>query len=414
MSTPARATPGGYRPLTTDEVPTYVRARAHLSALVPDDPLHVREVGDGNLNLVFIVRSDPDRPGLVLKQSLPWVRVFGEGWPLTIERARHEADAYEIHEPFAGGTNPVYHGFDPVRYVIAMEDLADLRVWRAALNDGEIHVGAAGDLGRFVARIAFHTSDVGMDAEARKRQLARTVNPELCRITEDLVLTEPLREHERNWHLPALDAQVRDLREDQAAVDALSVLKHRFMTHAEALIHGDLHTGSVMVGRGRTVAIDPEFACYGPVGYDLGAVWANAIIAAARATQLDRPARFREHVADILPASWAAFVAELRSLWPARVDDSFTDAMRARWEQAIWDDALGFAAAKMIRRMIGFAHVSDIESLDDGARAAAASGVLRVARRLLVDRTGSVDPTAAWSVVEAELAPSGRRPAAAG
>ncbi len=59
-----------------------------------------------------------------------------------------------------------------------------------------------------MARIAFHTSDLGMDPEDRKRQLARTINPELCRITEDLVLTEPLREHEHNWHLPALDAQV--------------------------------------------------------------------------------------------------------------------------------------------------------------------------------------------------------------
>ncbi len=56
------------------------------------------------------------------------------------------------------------------------------------------------------------------------------------------------------------------------------------MTHGEALIHGDLHTGSVMVGGGRTVAIDPEFAFYGPVGFDLGALWANAIIASVRAT----------------------------------------------------------------------------------------------------------------------------------
>ena len=100
-------------------------------------------------------------------------------------------------------------------------------------------------------------------------------------------------------------------------------------------------------------------------------------------------------------------MTELRSLWPARVDSSFTDAMRTSWERTIWDDALGFAAAKMTRRMIGFAHVSDIETLDEGARAIAASGVLRVARRLLVDRAGLPDPAAAWSVVEAELARPG-------
>ena len=93
--------------------------------------------------------------------------------------------------------------------------------------------------------------------------------------------------------------------------DAGAVLKHRFMTHGEALIHGDLHTGSVMVGGGRTVAIDPEFAFYGPVGFDLGAIWANAVIAAVRAVLLDRPADFRAHVAGIVAVSWRAFLDEL-------------------------------------------------------------------------------------------------------
>jgi 5-methylthioribose kinase len=384
--------PAGYRPLTVEEVPDYVQRRPDLSALVGEGPLTVREVGDGNLNLVFIVRSDPDVPGLVLKQSLPWVRVFGEGWPLTIERARHEADAYEVHGRFAGTAIPRYHGFDPVRYVIAMEDLADLRVWRGALNDGEVHPDAAATLGRYVARIAFHTSDLGMDPEERKRLLARTVNPELCRITEDLVLTEPLRVHEHNRYEADLESVVAGLRADDAAVDGLSVLKHHFMTHGEALIHGDLHTGSVMVGGGRTVAIDPEFAFYGPVGFDLGAIWANAIIASVRGALLDRPAAFQAHVADIVPASWAAFLEELGLLWPGRVDRSFTEGMRASWQRTIWDDALGFAGAKAMRRMIGFALVSDIQTLDLPMRLRAKRIVLAVARQLLVARSGIATP----------------------
>jgi 5-methylthioribose kinase len=397
MSTPV---PEGYRPLTVEEVPDYVRARPELSALAGDGTLSVREVGDGNLNLVFIVRSDPEVPGLVLKQSLPWVRVFGEGWPLTIERARHEADAYEVHSRFSGTTTPRYHGFDPVRYVIAMEDLADLRVWRGALNDGAIHAEAAATLGTYVARIAFHTSDLGMDPEERKRLLARTVNPELCRITEDLVLTEPLRVHEHNRYEAELESVVAALRADEAAVDGLSLLKHRFMTHGEALIHGDLHTGSVMVGGGRTVAIDPEFAFYGPVGFDLGAIWANAIIASVRGALLDRPAAFRAHVAEIVPASWGAFLEELERLWPERADQSFTHGMRAAWQRTIWDDALGFAGAKAMRRMIGFALVSDIQSLDLPMRLRAKRIILAVARHLLVERGAITTPDDLAGIVQ--------------
>jgi 5-methylthioribose kinase len=397
--------PGGaYRPLSLETVPAWLDERPSLRALVPGDPLHVREVGDGNLNLVFVVRDDPARPGIVLKQSLPWVRVHGEGWPLTVERARHEADAFATYQAFAGDAIPAWHGFDAEWYVNAMEDLADLRVWRTALNDGEIHAAAAREMGRFVARIAFHTSDFGMDPEERKRKAAATINPELCRITEDLVLDEPFRVHEHNRHPPGIDALVRELRADPVVLREIAGLKHTFMTHGEALIHGDLHTGSVMVGGGRAAAIDPEFAFYGPVGFDLGALWGNAAIAAARADRLGRPPAFREYVSRIVPGSWDAFTSELRRLWPQRVDRSFGDDFLEEHLGRIWFDGLGFAAAKATRRMIGYAHVSDIETLDEPARSSAAGAVVRTARRWLHERRDLADVAAMWSVVADEIA----------
>lgn len=51
------------------------------------------------------------------------------------------------------------------------------------------------------------------------------------------------------------------------------------MTNAQALLHGDLHTGSVFVRDDSTKVIDPEFAFYGPMGYDVGNVMANLMFA---------------------------------------------------------------------------------------------------------------------------------------
>ena len=58
-----------------------------------------------------------------------------------------------------------------------------------------------------------------------------------------------------------------------------SCLPFRFCERAQALIHGDLHTGSVMVTRESTQVIDPEFAFYGPMGFDIGAFLGNLILA---------------------------------------------------------------------------------------------------------------------------------------
>lgn len=53
----------------------------------------------------------------------------------------------------------------------------------------------------------------------------------------------------------------------------------RFCERAQALIHGDLHTGSIMVTADSTQVIDPEFAFYGPMGFDIGAFLGNLILA---------------------------------------------------------------------------------------------------------------------------------------
>ena len=258
-----------------------------------------------------------------------------------------------------------------------MEDLADLRIWRGALNDGEIHAGVAEALGTYVARLAFHTSDLGMDPEERKRQLARTINPELCRITEDLVLTEPLREHEHNWHLPQLETQVRALRADQAALDALAT--------PEAPLHDPW--------RGAHPWRPALRQRHGRRRADRGHRSRVRVLRAGglrpRCRSGPTPSSRRSGHPCLAPGGLpgargsdrarvlGGFLAELRRLWPERVDTSFSEATLSALARTSWDDALGFAAAKMIRRMIGFAHVSDIETLDEAERVVAVGAVLR-------------------------------------
>lgn len=53
----------------------------------------------------------------------------------------------------------------------------------------------------------------------------------------------------------------------------------RFSERAQALIHADLHTSSVMVTPQSTYVIDPEFGFYGPMGFDVGALIGNLILA---------------------------------------------------------------------------------------------------------------------------------------
>ncbi|MHB1492068.1 MAG: S-methyl-5-thioribose kinase [Cellulomonas sp.] len=379
-----------YEFLTVDTVADYVRSVPGLAQRIdPDQLVSVREIGDGNLNLVFLLHDSTGR-GLVLKQALPYVRMTGEGWPMTPTRARFEVDSLRAHHDLLPEHVVEVYDYDPDRFIIAMEDLSDHWVWRGALNEGLTHDGAAAAIGRYVGAVAFGTSALALERTALAQAVAAAVNPELCLITEDLVFSEPSVDAGRNGVLPQNKQDADDLAADEDFVTAMGRAKWLFMTKSEALIHGDLHTGSVMVRapEGSTTcdsvkAFDSEFAFYGPVAFDLGALWANYVIAAARAYALGNEAR-ATWALGMIEQTWDGFESEFRTRWADRRDsrvwrEPFLEQLLATWSQ----ESRLFAAAEMSRRIVGAAKTKDIETLPENVREGAARGVLLAARRFV-------------------------------
>ncbi|WIY82403.1 S-methyl-5-thioribose kinase [Propionimicrobium sp. PCR01-08-3] len=390
-----------YEFLNKDNLADYIRSKPELSSRInADDIAKFEEVGDGNLNMVFLL-ADSEGKRLCIKQALPYVRMTGEGWPMTPDRARHEALALSTHHELTPDLVPELYLYDPQRYIIAMQDLSDHKVWRQALCDGEINDGAAEAMGRYVGAVAFGTSLFALERQEYADAIAEALNPEICTITEDLVFTEPLVDAGRNV---VLDANVPDMlafQQDREMFDAMGYAKWAFMTRTEALIHGDLHTGSVFVrnepGTRRVdsvKAFDSEFSFYGPLAFDLGALFANYIAAAARAYALGEDDRAGWRLS-LIEQTWEAFEAEFRDRWPDRRDprvwgDDFLESRLATWQSEAWL----FAAAKMSRRIIGAAKNKDIESLPEHLREGAARGILNISRQAVRQRDSDHSPTA--------------------
>ena len=88
----------GFEALTVESLPARLGPFEGLRRRIGDDPASwkIREVGDGNLNLVFIVEGPAG--GVIVKQALPYVRLVGESWPLPLKRA-----FFEYHALIAAG-----------------------------------------------------------------------------------------------------------------------------------------------------------------------------------------------------------------------------------------------------------------------------------------------------------------------
>ncbi len=368
----------------------------------PQASWQVREVGDGNLNLVFIVTGDAG--SAVVKQALPYVRLVGESWPLPLSRSFFEYNALIRQEARDPGSVPSVWHFDEVQAIVVMEYLTPHVILRHALVEGRRVEGLAERMGQFCARTLFRGSDLSMTAAARKADLAMFAgNVALCDITENLVFSDPYFDAPMNRHTPGLDGIVARLRSDLSLKVAAQHLKMAFTSRAETMLHGDLHTGSIMVTDTETKVIDPEFATYGPIGFDVGMLIANFLMAHLSQPGHEARAGDRSGQQDwllaVVEGIWETFVAEFSHLWRTErrgilyQASLFEDQGHAlASEQAlsdvigrIWVDTVGFCGVEMHRRILGLAHNADFERIaDEGRRAACEARALAMGRQLMV------------------------------
>ncbi|TPL83030.1 S-methyl-5-thioribose kinase [Mesorhizobium sp. B2-3-13] len=395
-----------FEALSVETLATRLSTNEALCAKIGKDASawKVREVGDGNLNLVFIVEGASG--GAIVKQALPYVRLVGDSWPLPLKRSFFEYHALTRQEARAPGSVPAIYYFDEVQALIIMEYLSPHIILRRALIEGRQLPNIARDIGLFMARTLFRGSDLSMVTKERKADLALFAdNVELCDITENLVFSDPYFDAKMNRHTsPQLDGLVAELRADRELKVEAQRLKHLFTANAETLLHGDLHSGSIMVTDQETRMIDPEFAFYGPMAFDVGMLLANfwmSFFSQRGHEQKGMRDAMRAYLLDVVVETWAVFRTEFSHLWRTeRTGMLYQKSLfedqgdRLGAEQAldhvlhqIWTDLLGFAGIEVHRRILGLAHNADFETIaDEDLRASCEAKALKFGRHIAVNR----------------------------
>jgi len=366
------------------------------------DGWRIDEIGDGNVNLIFRVAGPSGQ--VLVKQAVPYLRCVGESWPLSLRRNFFEFTALSEHAKVAPELLPKVLAFDEGSAAMVMEFLGEHVILRKGVMAGIRYPRFAEHITDYMAKTLFFTSDLFLSAGEKKEKMKVFCdNIDLCKITEDLIFTDPYREADKNrWTSPGLDALAREFARDPELKIAITALKAKFLTATEALIHGDLHTGSIMVSQTETKVIDPEFAFYGPMGFDVGLLLANFFLGYfSQAGLAKNPPDYEEWLLEQVTEIWTKLEQKFSALWheqlrgdylPARLLTPDTareviERVRRDYIARLFDDSLGFAATEMIRRILGLAHVADMDEIADAeARARSEARALRAARELLVQR----------------------------
>ena len=349
-------------------------AKDFLKFFEQDEVVNCHEVGDGNINYVFILKSETTGKTLAIKQSDKLLRCAGR--PLDLKHSKIEADILMYQNQLAPGLVPKVYDYNEAMCAIAMEDISGYENTRKGFMAGHIYPSYVKDICDFMVNTMLPTTDLVLGQKEKKDWVIRYSNPELCEITEKLVLAEPFGSPaDENEYTKENREFVRDFLYENADLRSqVALLRNNFMNNAQALIHGDLHSGSIFGNENGLKIIDPEFAFYGPMGYDAGNVIGNLFFSLVY-WKLNDP----ENTEMI---DWLTSTA-------ATVFDRFADTLNERWNDfvtfdlyrepgfrkayiaEVLADTVGYAGTEIIRRTVGSSKVAEVQSfpMDDPRRA---------------------------------------------
>lgn len=396
-----------YKQLDKTTVIEYLKDIKDVMDFFDTDKIEADEIGDGNLNYVYIVKSLEDQSkALIVKQAVPYLRCVGEEFPLSRDRMTFEIRALQkFYTIFPNFVPKVYYSSEDMSLVV-MEYLSKHIIMREGLIKRVKYENFSEHISTYMSATLFYTSSLALNSADKRRLVDRfNGNTELCKLTEDLVFSFAFMEHETNDNENVrANQQAKKLFSDMEFKERVLELKYKFMTQSDALIHGDLHTGSIMLNSDETYVIDPEFAFVGPFGFDVGALLANLVNNYIHHIVVTHDEDFQKWLLNVIKEVLEKFSEKFLHYWSEHndsallvdgyLDDESLKNYKVKFVKNILKDSVGFAGCKMARRVFGVAGVQEIREIEDSTLRSEAEGLaLKIAREFVMkyEKIDSVD-----------------------
>lgn len=359
-----------------------------------DAELTCKEIGDGNLNYVFRIKDEKSGKSVILKHSGNETRARS-GRIIDTDRARIEAEILQLENKLAPGMVPEVFGYDPIMCATAMEDCKDYTIMRTALLDGRTFPFFADQVTSYLVNILLPTTDVAMNHKEKKGLVKSYINPDLCNITEQLVYSEAAGNFSGKNYVskPSEKFVEKEIYGDDGLKLEVAKLKFGFMEHAQALLHGDIHSGSIFINDERMKAFDVEFAFYGPMGYDVGNVLAHTVFALSYNEACCKDDAKKENFKSWSYSTLKDVVDLFKEKFIKKYDEIVTDDLaktpgfKEYYLDGVIEDTVGAMGTELLRRVVGVAKVKDITLIEEeNLRSEYEIKLLSLAKKAIMNR----------------------------
>lgn len=350
-----------------DDAISYVLNHKTLASHFPKGAkLKAIDLADGNVNLVYRVIDPETTASVILKKAFPFAWRYPE-FKMPVERSKIESEILTFYNQRVPSLSPRLFFYDESTSITVMEDLHDHIILRRGTISQNEFKNLGCNIGVFLAKTLFYTSDLYLSSAEKKSASIKFSNPVLCKVQEDLVFTFPFVEHESNSTTRGASEMLLNLQKNKNLLSNALKAKLLYMTKAESLLHGDFHTGSIMVNNASLKVIDPEFGFYGPMSYEMGKIIANLLIAILTQeghSSKERAQHYGVYLKNEIKALYETFEQEFLKLHDEERRNDHLPHLQGFMEQ-LFQESMIMAGCVMIRRTVGLAKVDDITTIQD-------------------------------------------------
>jgi len=321
----------------------------HFPGFCNGGPYTVSEIGDseednpGLINHIFRVSNGAE--SWIVKQGQERIRLDGE-YKVPPGRNRQEYLSLKLRGAIIGKFVPKVYGVDYENNVFCMEDVSYLGNARVELTKNRMFPNLGRQMGEYVATANFYSSEFYLDTPTFRTLCNQFTNSDMRRIMESWVF---LRESpfpdspETGWLKQAL-------KEDKEFIGENFLLRHKFMSCPETLVHADTHTSNIFLNEETIKVIDMEYTFGGPFSYDLG-YFINSLItqfcaACFRPFPSEEDRRiYQAYILTQIIESYEYFVCYFKDFWDKDAKEEYRScpAWRDKFVEGFLPDILGFA-----------------------------------------------------------------------
>ncbi|XP_072051576.1 5-deoxyribose kinase-like [Amphiura filiformis] len=314
----------------------------------------IEAIDDGYMNQVYRIRevnnnssSSNEAISVVIKQASSSNKLsqMCSNLEFDISRGKLEYLVLSRFHQILPESVPTPYLYDASSKTLVMEDLHNHVPLRRALLSGNISVHLLCKIARYLANLHRKTSQSYL-GEDSFTQLRKTLgNPAQVELMRQFTFVKPFCSTDpSNTTIPEIQPYLTMIYNDNDIMKAVKELEMVFVGKQECLIHGDFHTGSVMVHEDDVKIIDAEFAHVGASALDMGTYLAHLLFS-YHGHRL-YPKDDRQHYHTIL------YQAIKKCL------NVYLKEFRLEENQV--SEIAGFTGLQLIRCIIGMAYTEDI------------------------------------------------------